>query len=114
MQNLDQRKITFYIIFALVAIIFLIRLFYLQVVNTKEVEAGRLEEIIYPSRGLIYDRYGELMVYNDAIYDLMIYPKQAKNIDTTRLCEIVGIPKEEFISRVYAIVHDSLHYRSTK
>lgn len=114
MQNLDQRKITFYIIFALVALVFLIRLFVLQVVNTREVEAGRLEEIVYPSRGLIYDRYGELMVYNDAIYDLMIYPRQARNIDTLGLCRIVGIEKEEFISRVYAIVHDSLHYKSTK
>jgi penicillin-binding protein 2 len=114
MQNLERRKYTFYIIFGLVAIVFLTRLFYLQVFNTKEVEAGRLEEIIYPSRGLIYDRYGELMVYNDAIYDLMIYPKQAKNIDTTRLCGILGIPREEFINRVNFIVKDSAHYRSTK
>jgi penicillin-binding protein 2 len=114
MRNLEQRKITFYIIFALVAVVFLTRLFYLQVITTREVEAGRLEEIIYPSRGLIYDRYGELMVYNDAIYDLMIYPRQAKNIDTTKLCEVLEIKKEEFITRINTIVHDSLHYRSTK
>ncbi len=114
MQNLDRRKITFYIIFVLVALVFLTRLFFLQVVNTREVEAGRLEEVSYPSRGLIYDRYGELMVYNDAIYDLMIYPRQAKKIDTLKLCEIIGIDKIEFISRVTAIVKDSLHYKSTK
>ncbi len=114
MQNLDQRKITFYVIFLLVAFIFLIRLFFLQVVNTRVVEAGRLEETIYPSRGLIYDRYGELMVYNDAIYDLMIYPRQAKNIDTINLCEILGINKSEFVARITAIVHDTLHYKSTK
>jgi len=114
MQNLERRKVTFYLIFGLVALVFLIRLFYLQVINTKDIEAGRLEEIVYPSRGLIYDRYGKLMVYNDAIFDLMIYPKQAKNIDTLKLCEIIGISKEDFVSRIYDIVHDSLHYRSTK
>lgn len=114
MQNLEQRKITFYLLFGLLGAVFLIRLFYLQVLNKKEVEAGRLEEIVYPSRGLIYDRTNELMVYNDAIYDLLIYPRQAKNIDTLKLCEILQIDKKEFRTRIEKIITDTLHFRSTK
>jgi penicillin-binding protein 2 len=46
----------------------------------------------YPARGLIYDRKGKLLVYNEPVYDLMIIPKQAKNIDSIQLCNLIGIP----------------------
>jgi Penicillin-binding protein 2, putative len=58
-----------------VAIIFIIRLFYLQVINSSyklsadNIVLRKVRE--YPPRGLIYDRYGNLMVFNEAAYDLM-------------------------------------------
>jgi len=53
----------------------------------------------YPSRGLIYDRKGKLLVYNEPVYDLMITPRQAKNLDTLELCRLIGISKEEYIEK---------------
>lgn len=57
------------------------------------------EQTIYPARGLIYDRNNELLVYNDAIYDLSVYPEQVKNLDTAAFCAVLGITKDDFIKR---------------
>ena len=53
----------------------------------------------YPARGLIYDRKGRLLVYNEPVYDLMIIPKQAKTIDSIELCNLIGIPVEGYTER---------------
>lgn len=83
------------------AIVFLMRLFYLQVVDRKYISLAKnnaIKEVdVYPTRGMVYDRKGELIVYNEAIYDLMIIPRQAKNIDTVRLGELLGFTKEEIV-----------------
>ena len=49
------------------------------------------EKTEYPGRGLIYDRNGELLVYNEAAYDLMVTPREAKTLDTALLCNILKI-----------------------
>lgn len=54
----------------------------------------------YPARGLIYDRYGELLVYNEAHYDLMVIPGQVRDIDTLAFCELLGIDQSVFESRM--------------
>ena len=55
----------------------------------------------YPSRGLIYDRNGKLLVYNNALYDLMVtYDQVDPNMDTTLFCSLLGIDKAEFIKRI--------------
>ncbi len=54
----------------------------------------------YPARGKIYDRKGQLLVYNEAIYDLMVIPRQVKNIDTTAFCSFLNITKESFEERM--------------
>lgn len=85
------------------AAIFLIRLLYLQVIDRKYDEMAKSNAIkerdIYPTRGLVYDRNGELIVYNEAIYDLMVIPRQAKNVDTLKLCELLGITKDSIMHR---------------
>jgi penicillin-binding protein 2 len=50
----------------------------------------------YPARGLILDRNGKLIVYNQAAYDLMVIPSQVINIDTTAFCDLLGITNELF------------------
>ncbi len=50
----------------------------------------------YPARGFIYDRHGELLVHNEAVYDLMVIPRMVKNLDTAYFCEALGITREEF------------------
>jgi penicillin-binding protein 2 len=87
--------------------VFVLRLFYLQVVDRKYVSLAKnnaIKEIdVYPTRGMVYDRNGELVVYNEAIYDLMIIPRQAKGIDTAKLCELLNITKDEYTERLKAL-----------
>ena len=49
----------------------------------------------YPARGLVYDRNGKLLVYNKAAYDLLITPREVAKFDTTYLCSLLEITKEE-------------------
>ena len=56
------------------------------------------EEVVYPSRGLIYDRNDKLLVYNQPIYDLMvIYNQLDTEMDTMKFCRLLNISKEYFI-----------------
>ena len=88
-MNFGNRR---YIITAIIlafAFIFALRLLTLQVVSDSyKAKAAELTEEkirIYPSRGLVYDRNGELLVANRAIYDLMVVPRKTKAFDTLAL-----------------------------
>ncbi len=102
-----RKSVIIFIILA-VGLIYLLRLFYLQVVDTSYMVSARsnvLRNVIdYPARGLIYDRKGNLLVYNEPVYDLMIIPKQAKKVDSVELCSLIGITPEEY----------SIKYRKAK
>ena len=104
MNSLTNRKFIVGMIFIVIAFIFTIRLFYVQVVNDKyklNSDNNVLREIVqYPARGLVYDRNGELLVYNEAAYDLMFVPKQLKEIDTVAFCSLLDIDKTTFIEKV--------------
>ncbi len=99
-KNYSSRKFIVMGIFILIALLYLFRLFYLQVIDNSykfSAENIVLRTITqYPARGLIRDRNENLMVYNDAAYDLMVIPRQAKNIDTLRFCKLAGISIEEY------------------
>ena len=91
-------------IVVLVGIIYLVRLFFIQVVessykSTAESNARRVE-IQYPARGLIYDRNGEILVYNEAAYDLMCAPNQLATFDTIDFCRILDISRKELNERI--------------
>ncbi len=87
-------------IFSAVIFIYLVRLFYIQVIDDSyKLSANNnvLRQITeYPARGLVYDRNGKLLVFNEAVYDLMVVPKQVQSFDTLEFCNIIGITKEEF------------------
>jgi len=88
-----------------IGLIFIIRLFYLQVIDTSYVDFANANSkkilTIHPNRGLIYDRNNKLIAYNDNFYDLMIsYPFTLKNFDTAGFCDIVGITKKSFLERL--------------
>ncbi len=93
--NYSQRKYVIGSIFILVAFILLIKLFIIQIIDSsykQSSENNTLRYITqYPSRGKIYDRNGKLLVYNDAVYDLMVVPNQVKNIDTLSFCKLLNI-----------------------
>lgn len=104
MNQFEGRKFVVLITFLVVGMIFAIRLFTMQVTTDKwKIKAAQISEetvIIRPSRGLIYDRNGELLVANIPVYDLMVTPREVKDIDTMAFCELVEITKEQFIKKM--------------
>jgi len=94
------------ITFVIVGIIFAIRLFDLQILDTSyRISASNnvLRFITdYPARGLIYDRNGQLLVYNEVHFDIMVVLGQVKNIDTAQFIAMLGIDKETFLTRMRA------------
>ena len=106
MSTFSTRKFVVAGIIILVGIIYVARLFSLQVLDesyqdTAESNARRIK-ILYPARGLIYDRKGELLVYNEAAYDLMINPSQLTGFDTLDLGRTVGLTRDEITERIAA------------
>lgn len=86
-------------IFLAVALTFGARLFYIQVLDgSYKLAADRntLQRIVQvPYRGLIYDRNNQLLVQNTPVYDLMVVPREVKQLDTLRFCELLSLPLEE-------------------
>ncbi|MGD0710307.1 MAG: penicillin-binding protein 2 [Bacteroidales bacterium] len=98
------RKYVINIIILSIGLIFVCRLFYMQVIDDSykiSADSNVLKPIIeFPARGLVYDRNGKLLVYNEATYDLMVTPQQVKYIDTNELCRLINITKETFRQRM--------------
>ena len=106
-----MRKVLLPTIIIVSALLILARLFYLQIVD----ESLKLKSdnnaikinYEYPERGYIYDRNGTLIVANQPSYDILVTPKDVKNIDTLELCRLLKITKADFIrivekARVYS------------
>lgn len=96
----ENRYFLYYAVFGLVGLSLIIRLFYLQVIDPSYEmiarENARWEIVQFPPRGLIYDRNGQLLVYNDVIYDLMVVPRHVKELDTAAFCALLKITPKEF------------------
>lgn len=97
----DQRPAVILIFIFLVSIVLLVKLFTIQVLDDsflKRAERNAIQRIVdHPYRGLIYDRHGELLVYNNPIFDLMVVPKEFKVEDTVQFCKLFKIEKEALI-----------------
>jgi penicillin-binding protein 2 len=91
-------------IFVAIAVIFILRLFYVQVINDDYKMSAQNNVLryvtIFPARGNVYDRDSVLMVYNEPAYDLMVIPKQVKDLDTMNLCKTIGITREQFLKKM--------------
>lgn len=102
--NLEKRRYVVGGFVVVIALIYLIRLFSFQVADDKyKVFAENnafLRKVQFPSRGLMYDRNGELVVYNQPAYDVMMIPKDIKGIDTLDFCRTLGITREQFDDRM--------------
>ncbi len=99
-----MRKVLFPTMIIVATILIVIRLFYLQIINdTLKLKSDNNAIKIkydYPERGYIYDRSGKLMVANQPSYDIMVIPKDVKQIDTTEFCSLLAITKEDFIKKI--------------
>ena len=60
--------------------------------------------IIYPDRGIIYDRKKRALLENSISYDLVVIPNEARGVDTSALCEILKIDKEEYNKRMVEVI----------
>ena len=102
--------------FVLVILIFIIRLFSIQVIDdsfkTSSENNVIRKQTDYPRRGLIYDRNNELVVYNEAAYDLMITPKQATYIDTSLICTLLEIDTISLIHKIEKAENYSMYKAS--
>ena len=92
------------ILIILSCILFILRLFWIQIIDVDNVQLSKknsVEKIYqYPERGYIYDRNNNLLVGNESFYDLMITPKNVKEIDTIEFCKIFKINKSELIKKI--------------
>ncbi len=102
--NLERRKYVIGGFILLIVIIYTFRLLSLQVIDTRykdEADSNAfLRKAIYPSRGVIYDRNGKVVVYNRPAYDIMLIPRDVKQFDTLDLCNTLGITREQFDTRM--------------
>lgn len=103
-DNYQKRSAIFAGIIIAIGIIYVVQLFLIQVSENQykisaENNSTRVETI-YPARGLIYDRNGELLVANAPMYDLIIIPRQLEPFDTTELCRIIQLEKEVLKERI--------------
>ena len=108
--NLSNRKYVIGGFIVLLVCIYIVRLFNLQVAEDKykenAISNAFLRRVIYPARGLMYDRNGRLLVFNQPAYDVMLIPKDVgKSFDTIALCEVLNITKEE-LERKWADMKD--------
>jgi penicillin-binding protein 2 len=92
------------VIFLAIGVLFVLRLSMLQLFDKEYKEKAKNQSLRnvtqYPARGLMYDRNGELLVYNEAVYDLMVIPRMVKDLDTAYFCRAVGITRESFDERM--------------
>ena len=104
-RNLANRQYVIIGVFVVVGAIYLMKLFSLQVLDD-ELKQSADNNVLryvtqYPARGKVFDRNGELLVYNEAVYDLMVVPGQvSKEMDTANFCHLLNISKESYEERI--------------
>ena len=98
-----QKSFLLYFLITIVGIVFIGRLFQLQIVKGESydpIHNAAVKTIFdYPERGYIYDRNGVLLVANQLSYDVMIQPNKVKHIDTLEFCKLLKINREDFVKR---------------
>lgn len=101
------------------ALVIILRLLNLQIVNKKYSiladEQGKFRKVIYPDRGILYDRNGKAILRNTIIYDLMVTPSKLKGmgLDTAALCHILNIDTAEFKKRIINAIIKNRSYRAS-
>lgn len=101
MIDSDQRRFTLFTIIFITALVFIARLFYIQVLDDSYILSSENQSLRYvkqfAARGIVYDRNHKKIVYNEAVYDLMVTPRLIdQDFDTTQFCELTQISIEEF------------------
>jgi penicillin-binding protein 2 len=115
----QSRKKIIIAMFSLMSLGIIIRLLDLQVFNTKYSvmadEQGKFRKVVYPDRGVLYDRNGHAILRNTIIYDLMVTPGKLRgmDLDTAALCRILDIDTAEFNKRIITSIIKNRSYRAS-
>lgn len=99
-----NRKFVIQGIFIAIALVIVARLFYLQIIDDRYLLSANnnvmRKVIVYPARGVILDRDGQVLVQNEPVYDIMVTPREVKDIDTLLLCNLLNIDTADFNTRM--------------
>jgi penicillin-binding protein 2 len=83
-----------------IALIFVVKLFFIQIVNDQymlQSDNNTIRNVVlFPPRGMIFDRNGKLLVSNEIAYDVMVIPRMVKPMDTALLCQVLGMEMADF------------------
>jgi cell division protein FtsI/penicillin-binding protein 2 len=104
LNSFFARKFVIQGIFIAVAVIIALRLFYLQVIDDSAYLSAHnnvLRKVdVYPARGVILDRNNRILVQNEPVYDVLVTPREVKELDTALFCELVHIDTSDFRKRL--------------
>ena len=97
--DLEKRRLVISGIAIVIIVVYVIRLFALQIMSDdyrKSADSNAfLKKIEYPSRGVITDRNGKLLVFNQPAYDIMVVENEQRGrLDTLELCKALNITRE--------------------
>jgi penicillin-binding protein 2 len=100
-----MKKLLLLSVVTLVGLIFIGRMVYLQVIISDELQLQAENNAVktvydYPERGFIYDRNEKLMVANQVAYDVMVIPKEMKNVDLNKLSTLLKIEKTRLEKKI--------------
>lgn len=105
--KLEKRKYVVGGFIIVIAVIYVCRLFGLQIQDDKYKDYADnnafLRKTVYPSRGMIYDRNDSLVVYNQPAYDVMMIPRDVHDFDTLDFCRTLSLTPDEFRARLEAM-----------
>lgn len=98
-----MRQFLLFISILVVGVVFISRLFYLQIYNAPSenlYEDNAIRKVFdYPKRGYVYDRNEVLLVSNQPSYDVMVIPREVEPLDTLEFCKLLKIDKTDFIKK---------------
>lgn len=110
--DLENRRFVIAGLIIVISLIYIVRLFILQVADEtfkKNADSNAfLRKTIYPSRGMVYDRKGQLIVFNQPAYDVMVIPKEVRDIDSLDLCNTLQITIDD-LRKKFADMRDPRH-----
>ena len=113
----QSRKNVILLVFTGMFVVIFLQLINLQIFSSKyKVDAdnqGTFRKVIYPDRGIVFDRKGRSILQNTVIYDLMVIPGKIKDTDTATLCNILDIDLTEFNKRIISAIIKNKSYRAS-
>jgi penicillin-binding protein 2 len=99
---LDNRRYIILFFFTTIGVLFIGRLFFLQVLDPKykslEATNAIKKEVEIPLRGQVFDRNGKLIVTNEEVYNMYVTPNKVVNLDTAQFCRVFNVTRSYFDS----------------